>query len=588
MSPKDNQRRSLAFLIIFFLGFIYIEKVLTPYMQGSLPKKASEVASDSVDASNQGSIRNKESENIDSSESADAIDAESKDESKLDVVLDPNIIRSEGVVKVNTGVAQFEISKKGGRVLSITLNNYKNDWAHDEAQYEMIFNDGHSEFPAGLKLGTENDVSVVYQAELSSGAISTDNVANLSDSLGHLSLKLKGTFPSGQIVEKTFSFVKDSYLFDLKVSAPSSTLSPRLYWTKKVLKGESSLLDPYNFIGFVAYNGDVAQRTAFADMKDLKSKKDLPQSKWVAVGDKYFATAIISGLEKGFDVAHIERTNGNSFMELGEGSSNELSVKIFSGPKSYTLLNELGLELRRLLDLGKTGIISGPLLSFLNIFYKLVGNYGLAIVLLTIVVKLVLYKLNTSQFKQMKAMQSLKPELDKIKENTKDKQQQQAALMELYKKKGVNPLGGCLPVLIQMPVFIGLYSALSLAVELRHAHFGGWVHDLSSPDALMIGGVAVPMLVVLFTLSMLVQQWTTPSTMDPQQKKIMMIMPVFMFFMFKNFPAGLAVYWLTNNLISIGQQQGMHYNDRSGKSGFKITSIVALGVFVLAYIFTLL
>jgi len=260
---------------------------------------------------------------------------------------------------------------------------------------------------------------------------------------------------------------------------------------------------------------------------------------------------------------------------------------IFSGPKSYTLLNDLGFELRRLLDLGKTGIISGPLLSFLNIFYKLVGNYGLAIVLLTIVVKLVLYKLNTSQFKQMKAMQALKPELDKIKENVKDKQQQQVALMDLYKKKGVNPLGGCLPVLVQMPVFIGLYSALSLAVELRHAHFGGWVHDLSSPDALMIGGIAVPMLVVLFTLSMLVQQWVTPSTMDPQQKKIMMIMPVFMFFMFKNFPAGLAVYWLTNNLISIGQQQGMHYNDRSGKSGFKITGIVALAVFILAYIFTL-
>lgn len=585
MSSKDNQRRSLAFLVIFFLGFIYIEKVLTPFLQGDLKKKNAEVVSnDKLPVGTSDGEQNvvKPVNNLKEVNTA-AVSAQpdlgaSKEE----------VFRRDGIVKVLTGVSQVEISKKGGRLLSVKLNNFKKASARDEELYEVIVNDGSSDYPLGVSLGTESDSEVLYSVE--------GGDVDLSDANSSGTVTLKGTLPSGKLISKTFTFHEGSYLFDLEILSEGSTESPYLLWTKNLTHISSGLssgtsapikLDQYDFTGFVSFNGEVADRTAFADMKDLKTKKDLLGTKWLAVGDKYFASAIVSPDAQGFSTAHIEREGGSTFMKVGGAGVGELKVKVFSGPKSYTLLNDLGFELRRLLDLGKTGIISGPLLSLLNIFYKLVGNYGLAIVLLTIVVKLVLYKLNTSQFKQMKAMQALKPELDRIKETITDKQQQQMALMNLYKTKGVNPLGGCLPVLVQMPVFIGLYSALSLAVELRHADFGGWVHDLSSPDALMIAGIAVPMLVILFTLSMLVQQWITPSTMDPQQKKVMMIMPVFMFFMFKGFPAGLAVYWLTNNLISIGQQQGMHYNDRSGKSGFKITGIVAVSVFLLAYVFTL-
>jgi YidC/Oxa1 family membrane protein insertase len=582
MSSKDNQRRSLAFLVIFFLGFIYIEKVLTPFLQGDLKKKNTEVAStDKFSAGTSDGEKNNVKQVDNSKEvNSNIVTAQpdlgaSKEE----------VFRRDGIIKVLTGVSQVEISKKGGRLLSVKLNNFKKASARDEELYEVIVNDGSSDYPLGVILGTESDSDVLYSVE-------GGNV-DLSDANSSGTVTLKGTLPSGKLISKTFTFHNGSYLFDLDILSEGSTESPYLLWTKNLThissggNATTSTLDPYGFTGFVSFNGEVADRTAFADMKDLKTKKDLLGTKWLAVGDKYFASAIVSPDAQGFSTAHIERLDGSTFMKVGSAGSSDLKVKIFSGPKSYTLLNDLGFELRRLLDLGKTGIISGPLLSLLNIFYKLVGNYGLAIVLLTIVVKLVLYQLNTSQFKQMKAMQALKPELDRIKETITDKQQQQMALMNLYKTKGVNPLGGCLPVLVQMPIFIGLYSALSLAVELRHADFGGWVHDLSSPDALMIAGIAVPMLVILFTLSMLVQQWITPSTMDPQQKKVMMIMPIFMFFMFKGFPAGLAVYWLTNNLISIGQQQGLHYNDRSGKSGFKITGIVAVSVFLLAYVFTL-
>ena len=221
-------------------------------------------------------------------------------------------------------------------------------------------------------------------------------------------------------------------------------------------------------------------------------------------------------------------------------------------------------------------------------FYGIFGNYGLAIVTLTILVRLALYPLNSASFKQMKAMQDLKPEMDRIREEFKDKQEQQMQLMALYKKHGVNPLGGCAPVLLQMPIFLGLYSALMLAVELRHAPFAGWIVDLSAPEKLMVLGVGVPVMVILFVVSMMVQQWTTPSQMDPTQKKVMMAMPLALGFMFAKFPSGLTLYWLTSNLISIGQQKGLYLSHDSGKaSALKITLSVSVVVFVLAYVVTL-
>ena len=153
--------------------------------------------------------------------------------------------------------------------------------------------------------------------------------------------------------------------------------------------------------------------------------------------------------------------------------------------------------------------------------------------------------------------------------------------MSLYKKRGVNPLGGCLPILLQMPIFIGLYSALMLAVELRHAPFALWVHDLSAPEKLMLGGFGIPVMVLLFITSMLIQQWITPSNIDPTQKKMMMVMPLIFGFMFAKMPAGLTLYYLTNNLISIGQQRAIQ--GKGGKSAVLVTASVSLAVFLFAF-----
>jgi YidC/Oxa1 family membrane protein insertase len=172
-----------------------------------------------------------------------------------------------------------------------------------------------------------------------------------------------------------------------------------------------------------------------------------------------------------------------------------------------------------------------------------------------VLIKLAFIPLTQKSLTSMKEMQKLQPQMAKIREKFKDDREKlNKEMMELYKRHRVNPLGGCLPMLLQFPVFIGLYQALLNAVELRHARFALWINDLSAPDRLMISGVGIPVLTILMGASMLLQQWMTPSAGDPTQKTMMLILPVVFTFMFINFPSGLVLYWLVNNLLSVGQQ----------------------------------
>ncbi len=626
MNKKDTQRKTLAMLVLFFIAYIYVEKVLTPYFQPPVPEKARTASEDvraGADARKNASevfggfpeLAKESDVSSGSVVSSGAVLPEGlreKQAPRSSAPADRDILES-GLLNLENDVFKIRISKLGGRFQSIELKKYKRSHPNDTAQYEMISHADGMAYPGGLLFQGGADTWVTYQQyqltpQGEKRPLPGDSIV-LSDSLPEIRIRMEGVLEDGRGVFKELHFSRDSYLFDVSMGFLDKALAEPFFmeWQKYVDLKDTSLLDPYDTDGFVWFNGDKSERLTFNDMTKESPSKTLESLLWLGFGNKYFATAFVYN-DTSSDTASESNTakkiNGKPLFPTQAQiekrgsfvrtlfSQNEartpLAIQVFSGPKSYSMLDTTGFELKRLLDLGMTGVISAPLLSLLNLFYKFVGNYGLAIVLLTIVVKFALYPLNAAQFKQMKALQALKPELDRIKESIKDRQQQQQALMDMYKKKGVNPLGGCLPILIQMPIFIGLYSALMLSVELRHADFGMWVHDLSAPDRLMIGDFGIPVLVLLFTISMMVQQWITPTAVDPAQKKAMMIMPVLMFFMFMSFPSGLALYWLTNNLFSIGQQQAIQYNDKHGKSGFKITALVALGVFVLSYLCTLI
>jgi YidC/Oxa1 family membrane protein insertase len=234
---------------------------------------------------------------------------------------------------------------------------------------------------------------------------------------------------------------------------------------------------------------------------------------------------------------------------------------VYVGPKEFSALNAVNPSLDRAIDFGWSHFIARPLLSLLRLSHSVTGNYGIDIILLTVLVKLIFFPLSLKSFKSMAEMQKLQPQLEQLRaQYQNDREALNREMMEMYRRHKINPLGGCLPLLVQFPVFIGLYQALMMAIELRQAPFFGWIQDLSQPDRLgtfalpFVDPPGVPVLTILMGGTMIMQQAMTPMPGDPVQQKMMMLMPIIFTIMFVNFPAGLVLYWLVNNVLSIAQQ----------------------------------
>ncbi len=278
----------------------------------------------------------------------------------------------------------------------------------------------------------------------------------------------------------------------------------------------------------------------------LKERTDFTGPiRWIAQEDKYFTAALIP----------VGQTGGASVWK--EGSSAEIAFNVtqqkqdfifYAGPKEYDRLKQLNSGLEHIIDFGWFAFIAMPLFWVLKFVYKYLGNYGWAIILVTIAVRIPFIPILNKSQQSMKKLQKVQPLMNEIKEKyKKDPQRMQKEMMELYKKHKVNPVGGCLPMLLQIPVFIALYNVLGKAIELRGAPFAFWITDLAAKDPYYV-------LPITMGVTMVIQQKMTPSTMDPTQAKIMMFMPIIFTFMFLSFPSGLVLYWLVNNILGIVQQ----------------------------------
>lgn len=306
--------------------------------------------------------------------------------------------------------------------------------------------------------------------------------------------------------------------------------------------------DRYTFQGPLMFNGKKLKKEK-AEKVDENVVVDKPV--WVGYMSKYF----MAGVAQEYDTGVISPKNGsaevtgNRELKLNPGERQEVKFAIFAGPKEYDLLKSYGLKFEKSIDFGIFSFIAIPMLKFLKIIYAGVGNYGFAIILLTVVIKVLTFPLTQKSMVSMKKMSSLGPKMAEIKEKYKgDKEKTNAATMELYKKEGVNPLGGCLPMVLQIPIFFALYKTLLLSIELQGAPFIFWINDLSLKDPYYITPV-------IMGATMFLQQRMTPSTAtDELQKKIFTFMPLIFTFLFLTFPAGLVVYWLTNNILTIAQQ----------------------------------
>ncbi len=338
---------------------------------------------------------------------------------------------------------------------------------------------------------------------------------------------------------KRYKFYKKTYAFDLTVKVLNNNKPTKetfsIYAGPNLGDLEKSR---YSHLGAVA----------LVDNKKIRKDKKIDPDEninWIALESKYFCFAFLPSNSNRIIGGY---TNLDDNHYIYANLTSPTTIEIYGGPKSKQIIAAVDHHLDKIIRFGMFGFIGKPLLKVINILYSIVGNYGIAIIILTFFIRLLFYPLSFKSYKSMKAMAKLQPQLKELQVKYKGKPELlNKATMELYKKHKVNPFGGCLPVVVQIPVFLALYNVLLNAIELRGAPFAFWITDLSTKDPYYI-------LPIIMGLTMFVQQKLTPSTMDPKQQKIMMFMPLIFTVMFLNFPSGLVIYWTTNNILTILQQ----------------------------------
>lgn len=461
------------------------------------------------------------------------------------------------LVEISTDALQVTIDTRGGDVIQASLAQYLAEMDHPDVKFTLLEQNQNRTYVAQSGLvgshGTDATSRPVY-------SVSQDSFT-LADGQDSMDVVLSFTDQYGAQIDKVYTFTRGSHLINLTYRVNNQSNQP---WSANLfgqLKRDNSA-DPTasTSMGMSAYlgpafslNDEKYKRYDFDDMDD-ENLKATASGGWVAMLQHYFVSAWVPNAEQ--DHTYSTRvSNGNYIagfvspaLQLQPGQKGTTSAELYVGPKIQDDLKAISPNLDLVVDYGWLWWIAQPLFWLLKTMFSLVGNWGWAIVLVTLCVKAFFFYPSAISYRSMAKMRALAPEIAKLKERFgDDRQKMSQGMMELYKREKANPLSGCFPILIQMPVFIGLYWMLMESVELRHAPFMLWITDLSVNDPTYV-------LPILMGASMFVQQLLNPTPPDPMQAKIMKMLPIVFTFFFLWFPAGLVLYWVVNNILSITQQ----------------------------------
>ena len=464
--------------------------------------------------------------------------------------------QKEILVKVTKGNATLTFSSRGGVLKHVHLYQYKNPETGEPI--DLIPQIEGALYPLTLQSGHAAVDRVLINGHFEPSQQSLD--ISESSPKGDLEFHLK--HPSGFEAKRSYHFEWDNALVavNTQISAPNMTADNLQYsvvWGPGLGGGSEFKADFISFAGPTSFvNGERVETSPDDIGQGITHKGEIL---WTAFQNKYFAAALVP--DQGIKSAKVFKQNkdalyvGLDFESVQ--SSATASHLLYVGTKNLETLEASGHKLFRMIDYGwlgnKFAFLVKPILKALNFFYGILGNYGWSIIGLTFVIKLILFPLTHKSFKSMRGMQKIAPQIKIIQERYKDDRQKiNEEMMGLYKKYKVNPLGGCLPMVLQIPVFISLYHALFFSIELRGAPFMLWIHDLSAQDPYYVTPV-------LMGATMFLQQKMTPSTADPVQQKVFMFLPILFTFLFITFPAGLVIYWTVNNLLTISQQYYIYH-----------------------------
>ena len=458
-------------------------------------------------------------------------------------------------ITVTTRLYQAELTLRGGRVASFLLKDYRQTSGASSPPYQIIA--GGDRLPLGMAIARGgamiDDGDVIYRSDAPSQIDLTTSPATV---------RMIGVTADGVRLQKSFTFRPEGYVYGVTASAEVSNgakLDGVGLQMSRPLKANEGFRD------IPELQADVQGKVLNEAQKSLEKGVAPVSGKitYAGFGDRYFLSALMPKKPVNGTLA-MDYVSGEADVRVLFDGVATVAGEVFMGPKELDVLDAVDPALNKTINFGWTSIIALPFLKLLKLFYRIAPNYGLAIILLTIVVRLLTLPMSIKGQRSMMKMQRLQPQVERIREKHKDDSERlNREMVDLYKRNHVNPLGGCLPMAVQLPVFFGLYEALLNAIELRHAPFVGWITDLSAPDCLHISWFPVlpmtscsgiPVLVILMTITAFLQQWMSPKQPDPNQQKMMMYMPVAFSLIFVNMPAGLTLYYFSSNLLGVVQQ----------------------------------
>lgn len=465
-------------------------------------------------------------------------------------------------VTVETDVLRAEIALSGGELRRLELKNYAVSKDRPNESLALLDDRNGHYFVLQSGLAGTGQSLVTHRTPFAA----TQTAYRLEDGADHVDAVLDYRDASGYMARKIYRFHRGSYRVELihelaNATAAELVVSPyaRLARTQFKTGGEPPFVNTFTGVGFYEQKeGGGSYR--FKKTKLEKLGEDAYEASqtggWIAMLQHYFVAAILPAQDEAATFA-AKPASGQGYMAqylgaaqtIAQGHSATFTTPLYMGPKLQDRVAEVAPGFDLTLDYGVLTPISEPLFWLLSTFHKFTSNWGVAIILLTLLVKALMYKLSEAQYRSMAKMKKFGPKIQDIRERYgDDRERMQKAMMDLYKKEGFNPLAGCWPLLVQFPVFIALYWVLLESVELRQASFAFWLNDLTSPDPFYV-------LPVLFGASMFVQQKLSgQQAMDPTQQKVMQVMPIMLTAFFAFFQSGLVLYWFVSNLIGIAQQ----------------------------------
>jgi len=467
------------------------------------------------------------------------------------------VVSTAKSITIKTDLLDMEISLQGGEIRNVYLRGYPNSLKTPDEKFQLMNSNITNRFIAqsGL-IGSDKETAPTHEAIYQS----EQQEFLLSEGEESLEVALYWTHPSGMEVTKRYVFQRGSYEVQLHHevnNGSGETWSAREYRQLQRARPPESQMQSfiYTYTGSAIYSPEEKyEKYSFDDMDDAKLSRSVTGG-WISMIQHYFLGAWIPPVDEKSHFYSNRLGEGrylvgmySPLVSVAAGANYSFSSKLFIGPKLQKEMEEAAPGLELTVDYGWLTVLAKPIYWLLQTMYSLSNNWGWAIIFLTILIKAGFYKLSEASYKSMANMRKLAPRMQALKDRYgDDKAAMNKSMMEMYKKEKINPLGGCLPILVQIPVFIALYWVLLESVELRQAPFILWITDLSAKDPYFV-------LPVIMAVSMFIQQKLNPAPLDPMQAKIMMSLPFVFGIFFAFFPSGLVLYWVVNNIISITQQ----------------------------------